>query len=68
MKKLAFEPSMKTSRIKHVRFAIINIPGRIITRSRNLLIRLSKGHPSYNLFLNARERIMMLNEIWAPSG
>ena len=58
MKKLAFEPSMENARMKRVRFTIINIPGQIFTYSTNLLIRLLKGHPSYKLFLDIRERLM----------
>ena len=68
MKQLAFEPSMEKARMKRVRFTIINIPGRILKGSRNLVIKLSKGNPSYRLFLDIRERLMMLNEQLAPSG
>ena len=68
MKQLALEPSMEKARMKRVRFTIINIPGRILKGSRNLLIKLSKGNPSYRLFLDVRERLMMVNERLAPSG
>jgi len=68
MKQVVFEASMKPSRMKRVRFTIINIPGRIIKRARNLYIRITKNHPSYSLFIEIRQRIMMLNESCAPSG
>ncbi len=68
MKKLALEPSMEVTRMKRIRFSIINIPGRIIKRSRNLFLRLSKGHPSYVVLVEARRRIAMLNGVWEPSG
>ena len=68
MKKLALDPSMETTRMKRVRFSIINIPGRLINRSRNLILRLSKGHPSYGLLLEARRRIAMFKGVWEPSG
>jgi len=68
MKKLALEPSMEATRMKRIRFSIINIPGRIIKRSRELFLRLSKGHPSYGVLLEARKRIAMYNGIWDPSG
>ena len=45
MKNLALAPCMKTKRMKAIRFFIINIPGRVISHSRYLLLRLSKGHP-----------------------
>ena len=68
MKKLALDPSMEATRMKRVRFSIINIPGRLINRSRNLILRLSKGHPSYGLLLEARRRIAMFKGVWEPSG
>lgn len=68
MKKLALDPSMETSRMKRIRFSVINIPGRIIKRSRTLILRLSKGHPSYEILLEARRRIAMLKGFWQPSG
>ena len=66
MKRLALDPSMETTRMKRIRFSIINIPGRIINRSRSLILRLSKGHPSYAILITARKRIAILQG--APSG
>jgi len=66
MKRLALDPSMETTRMKRIRFSIINIPGRIIKRSRSLILRLSKGHPSYDILITARKRIAILQG--APSG
>jgi hypothetical protein len=60
MKSLALQPSMANSRMKAIRFSIINIPGRIIKRSRSLFLRLSKGHPSYNILIEARKKIALL--------
>ena len=66
MKKLALEPKMANKRMKAIRFAIINLPGRVIKKSRELILRLSKGHPSLQLLVDARKRIAMLQTI--PSG
>lgn len=68
MKNLALDPCMKTKRMKAIRFSVINIPGRVIEHSRSLILRLSKGHPSYDLLVEARRRIASLNGVWAPSG
>ncbi len=57
MKKIALDPSMETKRMKAIRFSVINIPGRVIKRSRSLILRLSKGHPSYDLLVEARRKI-----------
>ena len=66
MKKLALEPSMANKRMKAIRFSIINLPGRVIKRSRELLLRISQGHPSFKLLINARKRIAMLQPM--PAG
>ena len=66
MKSLALEPEMKYKRMKAVRFSIINLPGRVIKKSRQLILRLSKGHPSFKMLIDARKRIAMLQVI--PSG
>ncbi len=68
MKNLALVPSMKTKRMKAIRFSVINIPGRVVRRSHTLFLRLSKGHPSYDLLVEARRKIAMLFGAWAPSG
>ena len=68
IKKLALDPAMEMSRMKKIRFSIINIPGRVIKRSRFLFLRLAKGHPSYGILLEARKRVAMPNGVWQPSG
>jgi hypothetical protein len=66
LKCLALEPQMGVKRMKAIRFSIINIPGRILKRSRELVLRLSKGHPCFNVLVGARERIALLEGL--PSG
>ena len=66
MKRLVLGGSWVSRRMKAIRFSFINIPGRIVERSRKLIIRLVKGHPVMELFLEARIRIMAL--IPVPSG
>jgi hypothetical protein len=45
MKKLALGASWQPKRMKAVRFSLINLPGRVVKRSRRLIIRLTKNHP-----------------------
>jgi hypothetical protein len=66
MKQVALGKSWVPKRMKAIRFSFINIPGRIVERSRELIIRLVKGHPAMDLFLEARSRIMALVPV--PSG
>lgn len=66
MKGLVLKGEWKKKRIKAIRYGIINIPARIIRHSRELIIQLSKGHPSFTLIINARLRIMELGCV--PAG
>ncbi|PID74745.1 MAG: IS1380 family transposase, partial [Desulfobacterales bacterium] len=68
MKNLVLEPGMKSRRMKAVRFALINIPGRVIEHARSLILRLSANHPAYDMLLQARRKILLLKGIWYPSG
>jgi hypothetical protein len=58
LKRLALGGSWVSRRMKAIRFSFITIPGRIVERSREMIIRLAKGHPSLELYLEARSRIM----------
>ena len=60
MKKLAIEGPWLSKRMKAIRFSFINLPGRVVTRYRGLIIRLTKNNPSMELLINAREKIAML--------
>jgi len=58
MKRLVLGGSWASRRMKAIRFSFINIPGRIVERSGELIIRLVKGHPVLELYLEARRRIL----------
>ena len=66
MKKLAIEGSWISKRMKTVRFSFINLPKRVVTRSRSLIIRLTKNNPSMELLINAGKKIAMLQPV--PAG
>ena len=66
MKKLAMGASWISKRMKAIRFSFINLPGRVVNRSRGLIIRLTKDNPTMELLINARERIAMLQPV--PTG
>ncbi|MCP4344143.1 MAG: IS1380 family transposase [Desulfobacterales bacterium] len=66
MKKLVLAKSWTNKRMKAVRFNIINLPGRVLDRSRTLIIRLNGKNPAIELLINARRRIAMLER--APCG
>lgn len=66
MKGLVLGGSWVSKRMKAIRFHLINLPGRVLERSRRLIVRLGKGHPSLGVLLEARERINHL--ALEPSG
>jgi len=51
-----------------MRFSLINLPGRVLEQSRELIVRISRGDPSLDILLDARRRIMKLSREPLPSG
>jgi len=66
MKRLVLGGSWVSKRMKAVRFSLINLAGRVLERSRTLIIRLCSGHPSFTVLLEARRRIAAMAT--APAG
>jgi hypothetical protein len=60
MKRLILRKEWVNKRMKAIRFALINLPGRIVHHGRELLIHLTGGHRSNELLLRAREMIRSL--------
>jgi len=60
MKRLVLGKQWVSKRMKAVRFAFIALPGRVVRRARTLIIRLTRGHPSYGVLLRVRQRILAL--------
>ena len=60
MKQLVLGQEWVSRRLKAVRFVLIALPGRVVRHARRLIIRLARGHPSYELLLRARQRILAL--------
>jgi len=66
MKQLVLNGSWVTQRMKAIRFSLIGLPGRVMNHARGLIVRLVKNHPSLEVLVKARQRIMELG--WEPSG
>ena len=60
VKQLALGDQWVTKRLKAVRFALINLAGRVVFHARKLLIRLARSHPSFPLLVGAHRRIAAL--------
>ena len=57
MKVLVLGEEWIPKRMKAVRYGIINLPGRLVNHARQLILRLSAGHPANRLLIEARRRI-----------
>ncbi len=66
MKQFVLKGNWKRKRMKSIRFNIIDIAGRILIRGKMFIVRLAEAHPSFELLLSARQRIMELACL--PSG
>ncbi len=66
MKRLVLEESWASKRMKAIRFCLIGLPGRVVKHARGLIVRLVKGHPSLEVLVKARQRIMEFGCV--PSG
>ncbi len=66
MKRLVLGKEWAPKRLKAIRFHLIHLPGRLLRRSRQLVVRLTKGHPSFRLLVDARQTISRL--LPAPAG
>jgi hypothetical protein len=49
-----------THRMKAIRFSLINLPGRVMEKAHETMTRITQGHPSFDILLRARQRIMEL--------
>jgi hypothetical protein len=60
MKQLILQKEWKKKRMKALRYHIINIPAIVIRRKNKFKVYLAEKHPSLDIFINARKRIMEL--------
>jgi len=60
MKKLVLQKEWNKKRMKALRFHIINIPALVKFRKNKFEIYLAEKHPSLDIMINARKRIMEL--------
>jgi len=61
MKRLVLPRGWAPKRLKAIRFGFINLAGRVVSRARQLIIRLSEGHPAFEVLMEVRRR---LRDLW----
>lgn len=60
MKRLVLGKVWVPKRMKAIRFHLINLPARVMERSRELFVRLPKNHPCFDWLIMIRETIGLL--------
>ncbi len=60
MKSLVLGKSWVAKRMKAIRFSLINLPARVLERSRSMLIRIMRDHPMHDYLLEFRRKILSL--------
>jgi len=59
MRRLVLGKTWVSKRLKAIRFAMINLPGRVVDHARSLIVRLTGGHPSNGILFEMRIRLVM---------
>lgn len=62
MKRLVLGKDWVNRRMKAIRFRLINLPGRVLERGRQVFVRLAGGHPSNDILFEARRRMLCLSD------
>jgi hypothetical protein len=57
MRLLALPGGLKKKRLKAMRFALIDVPARVVEHSRQLFVRLGRGHPALEWLTDMRRAI-----------
>lgn len=65
LKREALGEGWVNKRLKALRYALIGIPGKLVERSRGMIVRICSRHPAWEVLLRARGRILALPE---PAG
>lgn len=61
MKRIALPQSWWSARLKALRFHLLRIAGRVIESGRRIYLRLSHGHQSFNLYAEARSKLLIFS-------
>jgi hypothetical protein len=61
MKRKALPQTWWSTRLKALRFHLLNIAGRVIEHGRRLFLKIAKGHPSFLLYKEAREKLIIFS-------
>ncbi|MFH1087288.1 MAG: IS1380 family transposase [Chloroflexota bacterium] len=60
MKRLVLPQGWAAKRLKAIRFGFIHLAGRVVSRARQLIIRISQDHPAFEVITEVRQRLRAL--------
>jgi hypothetical protein len=63
MRLLVLPKGMRNKRLKGIRFALINVPGRVMKHARQLFVRIAKGHPALEWLKEMRGALKRLSAL-----
>jgi hypothetical protein len=61
MKRKALPQTWWSTRLKALRFHLLNIGGRVIEHARKLFLKIARHHPSFSLYKEAREKLQVFS-------
>ncbi|MFH1652681.1 MAG: IS1380 family transposase [Pseudomonadota bacterium] len=56
----ALPEELRNCHMKRLRFKLLCIAGKVVKTARRIILKLSRGHPSFNIYKEAREKIFAL--------
>jgi len=56
----ALPKELKHCHMKRLRFRLLCIAGKVVKTARSIILKLSRGHPSFSIYKEAREKIFAL--------
>ena len=61
MKRESLPCSWWATRLKALRFHLLNVAGRVIVHGRRIYLKIAQGHPSFSIYLEARQKLWLFS-------
>jgi hypothetical protein len=63
MKRQSLPCSWWATRLKALRFHLLQVAGRLIVHGRRIYLKIAKGHPSFPLYQEARKKLLIFSSV-----
>lgn len=61
MKRQGLPCSWWGTRLKALRFHLLNVAGRVIVHSRRVFLKIAQGHPGFSIYQEARQKLLLFS-------